>query len=478
MLLVLFLLVAALRLAGLAASDPLHRADTARYVEYAEILLSGAAWLHDADAGRSPMPRTLFDSIAYPAVIAAARVLFGERFDTAVVVLQTIATALVSVLLFRLLFEIGIAPSVSFAFVLAFSLSAILLADLSLMNDSLFASSFLCVVLTIAHALLRGRRLGTARLLALGLLFALSVLLRPAALYMTPFVALGVVLASSEPGLRCRLAHALVFVLPTLAAWGTYNLWNLYRVGEPLFTTIAQANLIRPPLAIEMAGTSVLAAGSPVTAAYEAVRHRHAEAAADGPARAGPLAVLEGPRYPDEWPLTKDVVHHMFSELGLTAPEMAREAQAAFFALAWNHPLALLRYAWAEVWPEQLRAVIDFKRGLPAAQGKSSRLPPLPAWALWGAEAMTLAVSPLLVMAFVVGGPMLVLARALRRRPLPPALVVLAWFLLLYAAFVGMYALVHLEARHVIAPNVLALAGGLLVLTALAARLRRRTPAA
>ena len=457
---------AALRGYALYRFGPLMQPDSEDYLAFARTILSGGDWFWFG----SVEGVTAFRMIGYPAVIAAAKLIAGELFDVLIVVLQSALSLVAMAQLYRVGRALAV-PGWAAAFAAAaYGCGVIAVFDLNILTDGLFASLLVIVVCQLAISILEHRADRPIPILLCGALLAASVLVRDATLFASPLFALGafgwgyVEGKSWQRGLRA----AVTFLLPVAIVSAAYVGWNQYRTGDRFLTTGSQYALLMAPVMLEQNGIVVLR--EPV------LREAHATTA---PLADGPFfdRVLEMGRW-------------LHKEKGLGAVERGRLAMAAYLT-AWREaPFPMASQVLREYRGNQFLLLINFAhpwRELKGLSGQETNPgyrvffakliadPSSKNLAVLIAELLSLALSGLVFASFVGCGVFALWRMANGARD--PETIVLAWFIVLHAGFVGMYAMVHLEARYTIAMQALALVGGIAVISRAVTQMTRSRPA-
>jgi hypothetical protein len=261
---------------------------------------------------------------------------------------------------------------------------------------------------------------------------------------------------------------AILFLLPTVLVAAAYVGWNQYRTGYRFLTTGSQHVLLMAPVMLEQKGVPVLR--DPILRdAYVATAH------------------LAGPNF---FPRVLEMGRLLQRENGLDAMARGRLAMGAYLT-AWREaPLAMARLVGQEYRGNQFLLLVNVThawrelKGLAGAEtnpGYRAYFAALTAAPGGGnlvrlvTELVSLALSGLIFAGFVIGAA--VGGWRLLRGDRTAAAMVLAWFLVLYAGFVGMYAMVHLEARYTIAMQAVALIGGIAAISRAVTQMTRSRPA-
>jgi hypothetical protein len=449
----------AVRLVLLAVFGPIEQPDSAGYVGYADLILTERAWVRDAllDSGKAPV--TAFRTIGYPAVIAAAKLIAGDAFAYAVVVLQCLVSVATTLALVVFAAALGLSPALALLAGAAQSLSLILVSDLNVLTDSLAANLTVLVLLAIAIGTLTPRTPRAAVVLGLGGLLASVMLLREATLYLAPVVAVGVALwaRAGGDGIGRRLALTLLFLVPIVAVWQGCRAWNEARTGTPFVTTGVQFVGLMPTMVLADAGLPVLAPGSPVARAHAAT-----------------AGVDVGP-----FQRAVDINRHLFAREGLRAPELAQVATETWIDTWRRAPLARageaigefrMKQAFVLVAPnEAARQIVRLSTGVKlddvSVGLKRIRAGEVVRGGLVVAvETVQRLISATVFLAFVVGLPVLVIRGLAAGSLATSPLLVLGWLWLVSAALAGLYSLVHMELRYTLPAQAVAVPLGLWVL--------------
>lgn len=465
-LLVALLAAGGFRLYALVRFGPILQPDSQDYVAYAKAILAGDEWLRSVSAEST----TMFRTIGYPLVVAAAMMVAGEQFAYALVLIQSASTLVAMVLLFRVGRMLGLSAWFAAAAVTAFGCGVITVFDLNVLTDSLFATLAIACVCLIALPVLDDRPLSKLRLLFAGTMFAACILIRDAALVSLPIFALGVfwwgLRQSKGPASWISASKAVVvFVLPVMVAWQGYVTWNHYRSGYRMMSTGAQYALLMHPLMLEERGTAVLRA-PPLRQALAATEPR------------------EGGEF---FTRIREMGVWLRENVQIDAGQRSKLATTAYLD-AWKAaPSAMLWQSVSEYRANQFLLLVNIDFALRELKGLAglernegyrvyfrdliSR--PQSNWPALIREAVGLSLSGAIFAAFIFGGAV-ALWRVCMRRERDPRLIIASWFVILYAGFVAMYMLVHLELRYTIFVQALALIGGCAAICGVLSPVRQR----
>src|SRR5215472_12997582 len=140
-----FAVILGLKLAVLALFGPASQPDTYHYVSYADAIINGEFRHVDLN---DPMPITLMRVIGYPAVIAAAKIMVGNNWAVAVVLLQFAISLMATAMVYRLARAFGLGVWLSLGVVAAHATSMQFVVDQAVVTDSL-AGSIMTITMCI-----------------------------------------------------------------------------------------------------------------------------------------------------------------------------------------------------------------------------------------------------------------------------------------------------------------------------------------
>ena len=216
--------------------------DTQGYIAFAQRILEDGRWLGDAGLDAAPMPLTAFRIIGYPVLVAAAKVLSQAHWDW-ILILTQICVFTISLIAFALLVvRAGLKKGFAAFCVIATGLSLSWTLDQSLLTDSLFSSLFVIVLSTLSIGSLERKPLSLVEALGLGMLLAMTFLLREGAFVLSALllIPLAARIVSTKVGRLKSVVCAVLFFLPLILASQAYQSWNEYRTGERFVTTGGQ----------------------------------------------------------------------------------------------------------------------------------------------------------------------------------------------------------------------------------------------
>jgi hypothetical protein len=238
-------LVAAVDLVLIAIFGPLSQPDSDGYVGYADAILRDTSWLHDAGVAASAVPPMLLRTVGYPLVIAAAKWLAGEDWGWLVIGLQCIAWLPAAAAIHAVTRRLTPAthwPATVMLLLSSFSLMA--LYRLTIMTDSLNASIYVFVMMSLLRRFLDGTTERPAVLAGYGGLITLSILIRPSTLAFGPLL-LPLVWLVAPRGAR-RPVALLAFLVPMIAGPAAHIAWNHHRTGHAALSQMMQVDLLFP----------------------------------------------------------------------------------------------------------------------------------------------------------------------------------------------------------------------------------------
>lgn len=451
--LVLLATLAAVKVSLLAAIGPVQTPDSDGYVQLALMLADHG--LPAADPGQS----TLYRILGYPAFLAACRLVAGEGWPWLAVAVQAALSLVATAAVHRLARRLGLPSGAALLAAFGHATALALVLDQCILADSLHASLYTLVLCALAGARLAGRPLRPAPALAAGLALAAAFLLRE----VTLVVAVGLVplalAAASAPGRRWRTAATLAaLAVPLLLTHQAYKEWNRARLGVAVVTTVAHATLIQ--------------------ALTIPARHDPGFFDRDQPLDRAARATFRDYSFAEVVALNR----RLATEYGIPPHQQAADAYARYFS-AWRErpvrmlaiPLEHLRGNQAQLSLRPVESLRELLLWSGAGDGRLGRWRAVREGAWWqlplvALDALSKAVSVVLFAAFALGVPWLAWSR---RAWAAPELGL--W--VAYAAVVGAYGLVHLETRYVAPVQAAALVGGMAVLAAASARVRRRRTA-
>lgn len=470
-LLALLGIAAAIRIAAFLYFGPLYQPDSSSFTYVAAVILNGPEWLSSADIDQLQGHNMTLRMVGYPLLLAGLQQLFGSYADHATVILQSLCSIIATGLVFRVGRALGFGLVTSGFAALAHTSSIALLFDFNILVDSIFANGLLISACLLTLGSRSGRAPHVWTILAIGLLPAIAFLVRETALFFVPIWAIGVTLWARYARMSWArsLLYMLLFILPVVLASTAYREWNRHRTGVAFLTTGAQMTMWFGPV--------------------EVARKHGVGLFSDDPRIAGAidLALQADP----DFPMTGAIaINNYFFAEGLKATDIASLAFRAYVMALRAAPATLMTDRLTRYRPRAVLLLVNasmplesmkdfsekrdntafFSRGRAAlATGGMGGAMVLSWMAL---EIVQLAVSAILLLAFTVGIPLLII-RSLLSRHRPDSLqLVLGWFWCMYWGMSGAYILASFEGRYVMATLPLVCLGGLWVLSRCAQVLR------
>ena len=304
-----------------AVYGPGRQPDTGGYVVFAQQILLGTAWTAEVPLVEQPMPSTVFRSIGYPAVLAAAMAVMPQNWPWLVVGLQIVLSTAAMVLCFALARAFGASRWLAALAVFAAGTSMLLPVDVVLLTDSLAATCLITALGLLTLGAVARRRLHWVEASCIGLLLAAAMLIRDgtavlASLFLLPLAAR---LVSVPRGGRWRSAAAAILIFaPMIATSQAYQAWNESRTGYRFLTTGAQTGYLMALVKAARQDPTIFSGSEPL--------HRAARG-----------IVVE-----NTFAEVIEIVLRLHKE-GMSAPEMAATMQRRYFAAWRDHPGAMVR---------------------------------------------------------------------------------------------------------------------------------------
>jgi len=259
---VVFVVIKFLLIAGLGSvSYP----DSSGYTAYADTILSSTSWLRHIDLTKAVMEITAFRVIGYPAILALAKSISPEHFDTVIIVIQTILSLIAAYYVWELTYAFTTSRFLSALSSMIF-LSSNSLYDLSILTDSIYNSLYTILLCLLATKAIKKRTYSIHQLALLGVLGAASVLVRESGLYFLVFLVplLILQLGKTLPSTKRIVLQVMVFLTPAILVVMLYNGWNYYRSGHAFVTTGAQSAIMTPIVVLGQYGVDVFEGETPL----------------------------------------------------------------------------------------------------------------------------------------------------------------------------------------------------------------------
>ncbi len=238
---IIFLILASIKLILIYAYGPIVFADTQGYLSFADEILKSDSWIHNSSSVST------YRMLGYPLLIAAAKLISPLHYGYVLITAQTFASIIAAYLLFRLCLAMTNSFLLSILVPIGY-LSANITWDLAILTDGFYNSLFSILACGLALKALNNNsdNLKTTALFAL--LAAMSILLRESAIYFCLFLTLILIIGffyQHDKPLR-KLVSLLVFILPFLATYSGYQMWNEHRTGQKFLTTGMSTALMQP----------------------------------------------------------------------------------------------------------------------------------------------------------------------------------------------------------------------------------------
>jgi hypothetical protein len=320
MLLMAAVLFLAIKILLLAMFGVIYANDTPVYADFADAILKSHHWLNDADLANSAIPATVFRTLGYPAVIAAAKMLAGSSWFYPVIGLQIAVSIGVSVTVFYFGMSLGLSPIWALVAALAFATSMQMSLDQSLMTDSLNASAIILAVIMFLIGGKNGEKVHWWQIVVSGLLLVVAFLMREILPYtIISMIPLFIIRCAAVKNASrfLRFVPCIAVCLPLFVVQQGYELWNWHRTGERFVTTTAQLNALLPLIYASKNGPDLFTGDTPLD--------RDA------------LRLVKNHDFHES-----ELINEALFKEGYQAPEIARMALDGYKRAWRTHPLAML----------------------------------------------------------------------------------------------------------------------------------------
>ncbi|MCW0235569.1 MAG: hypothetical protein OJJ21_18355 [Ferrovibrio sp.] len=431
------LLAAALRIWLVGRYGILYWPDSSGYSSHAEQILNlENVW--QLAAGKS---LSNFRMIGYPAFLAVTMAVGGDAWPWLAVAIQILLSLLMLWWLYRLGLAIGFGRGYAAFAAGVFACSHVAIYDGSILTDATATYIFLIAVSALLVPLLERTPVGWVRATICGLLVALTFLIREATLYLAIPLAAGFAVVMSAQHLPRRQIAGILFcfLLPVVIMWQGYAAWNVARTGQRFITTVGQSVYLLHPLQIEMRGTRVF---------RDPVLRDAADATSSDYAYGHAL----------------EINRYLKKRYNLNEWDRTRLSEAAYWDAWRTVPVAMLVEFARELRIKYIVQLADLSMSLrdyPVMGGLERE--PLGGFASRLLLYAMRGFSALVFVGCVVGGPLLLLVPAVRGAvPVKIEALVFCW--LIFAAMIGMYALIHMEFRYSLPGQAFAIIAGMAVL--------------
>jgi hypothetical protein len=244
----LLIVIFLIKLIILAILGPGIFPDTGLYLSLANDALLDSSWLHDGQWDSYIAPGRLLRPWGYPLLIAASRLLVGDRFEWLLAICQIVfsvaALAGVTAIGRHLIFDRRLLMAAQ----LLCATSGFLLFDIVILTDSFYSSLFIAVFVMTGLMILGEWKASPAAALVLGILWALSMSLRDVAIYHAVLPLAGLILAIRRQGLGAWHGTAVLaaFLAPIVGMATLVTAWNLHRTGYAFYSITGGINWLWP----------------------------------------------------------------------------------------------------------------------------------------------------------------------------------------------------------------------------------------
>ena len=425
-----------LKLALLLSIGPLTSPDTGGYAAIADAMRHGNFWgkldLHDPDSAlltaRAP---------GYPALLALADWIAGPSGPWLLALTQIALGVAAVVTLYGFARVLLGNTAAALLVTAAYATSLPLVLDQTLLTDGPYASLLVILLALLGRFAIGGTRIRYHTVFFIGMLPAAGLLLResttPAMATILPLIAC--FLYAVRPGIQPRLAAFVVLILPLSAVSAGVSHFNADRSGASFFTTGLRTALLVPLVQMQARGAPVFAADDPTARVLrQEIKEWRNEAIYAAVTRAE-------------------------QRLGITPVEMAHDIRAFFLRSVAAYPGVYAKLVLSEMRPRyfalsvapaaSLGTLVASRGGtlLSVSQsipdGAAGQILTL---GVYGATALAAGICWL---AMFPGLPLLALRRA--RGGLGIDLAVLLALAACHLGLLLLYAMVHIEARYLIA---------------------------
>lgn len=415
---------------------PLTSPDTSGYVDIADAMRSGHYWgpldLHDlADAplvARAP---------GFPALLVLGQAVAGPAAFWLVAVLQSALGVIAAVTLYGFAAALLRRHLAALLVAAAYATGLPLVLDQTMLTDGLYASLLVIFLCALGRHAARRAPVSNGLALGLGLLPAAALLIRESTPQVT--VAMLPVLLCFAVAVRARLLPRLgilaLLLLPLLATYGVVSAFNEARTGSAFLSTGLRTALLVPPVQMQARGAPVFDTDDPVVQVLRAeIGDFHNENIYAAVARAE-------------------------QRLGMAPVAMAAAIRALFFRSVAAYPGTYAAVVLSEMRPRyfalsvapaaSIGTLIASRAGELVSVSESIPSEGAGRYLTLGLYGLTAAAGGLcwLAMVFGLGG----LAIARTRKGIGPDLMLLLAFTVCHLGLLLLYALVHIEARYLVA---------------------------
>lgn len=467
MVLIAFIILAALKLLLLALYGPVSFPDTDGYTIVATHMASNPEWLHSATiTGTDPTP-SVFRIIGYPALIWAMRSLAGEHWEYALAVFQIGVSLIATGFVYRLSRALGASIGTAFFIVFAHGTSQSLLYDQSILTDSLTASLLTIIACTLAIDGVAGRPPRILKAIGLGLLLSVALILREATLYLQVFLWPLIALWTIRPanlGWGRRLVVVLCLAAPFITTLKSYQAWNAYRTGQAFLTTGGQTALLTPLVRIQNSGIPLFDGDEPLDDAVRTV-----------------LQMMPDSETMTDMKRVKKVGGILVYKYGYDVQDIQSINKSRYLRSWVTHPLAMFHYSLksfnfkqviVQFWPTRyLDRIITYtsnERAFPTkkeviASVRAGDVNPLDIFYVL-LESLLRIPAVLIFIAFSILAPYKLIRALIAKQPLDNRWLTMSALWTFYWGVVAFYSLMSIELRYVLPVTPFATIVGVLAL--------------
>lgn len=322
----LFWAVISIALAGKIVTvwhyGPMALGDNQGFIDAANEILTSSNWLHNAGLDQHVFPPTLWRPIGYSLIIAGFQLFFGANWAIAVCAFQAGLSLFAGLMLYRLCRIAGLSLAASSIVFLFHQWSAPLSTDALIMEDALTGSLGMMAFILFLAPLVKGERISAKGCLVVGMVAALSFLIRDVYHFVMPVLGLlTFVVLSKTRGIQQAFLPACMLVLPVFLCALVLQGWNQYRTGYPVTTTAGQTAYL-----------------------YGVLR----AAQYDKDLIAGPTVMEKVARETNktfDYVDTKKVNYILFNQHGMNSIEQAKQASGLFWKSLFSNPIPMVRAA-------------------------------------------------------------------------------------------------------------------------------------
>ncbi len=218
--------------------------DSGVYQKYADVLIEKGFSIQTLSLDSYQ----LFRTAGYPFIIALTKTIFGSYHECILNILQTSFSLYCFLILFNIQRHLFSSKTLSIIFIVFYISSRYTLYDISYLTDS-FNASFFCLSLALLFCFyLNLTQNHKCVILFSSLLWAMSILFRPASLYLSfiPILILFFYFIKNKSKFSTCLLLTVLFCFPILSSYHLYCKWNQNRSGAYVLSTTGAVNWLWP----------------------------------------------------------------------------------------------------------------------------------------------------------------------------------------------------------------------------------------